>query len=120
MRNGMKIIRSVFKKISPEIEAAESLSELQEVLKKNDLEVLMNLLTCSDDESCMHLAGCVSRKNPFDVRTSIYYFLDDDWDGEEFSLHLIDVPLLAKEELEAWEKSYVKRLKQRLLSLGKD
>jgi hypothetical protein len=100
MRDGWKIMCSAFKKIYPELEAAKSLSELEEVLSKNNLEVLLNLSSCSDEDSCMNLAGCVSSKNPFDVKTTICYFLGDDWDGEEFLMHLMDIPLLAVEELE--------------------
>ena len=120
MSDDLKVIKAVLKQTSPELEAVKHLSELEKILKKNNLEILLRLFSCSCDDCCMHLSGCVSSKNPFDVTTTIFHYLDDDWNGEEFEVHTISVPLLAEDELEAWEKSYVERLKRELLAFVKD
>ena len=114
-------VKSAIKKISPELEAVKSLSELVVILKKNEIEIGLGFLSCSCDDSCMYLSGCVSSKNPFNVRTTISHFVGDTdgLDFETFGIQTLGVPLLAEEELEAWEKSYVARLKKKLLKFGK-
>jgi hypothetical protein len=54
-----KAVKSAIKKISPELEGVERISELVEILEKNEIENGLGFLSCSCDDSCMYLAGCL-------------------------------------------------------------
>ena len=95
----------------------ERLSELVELLNKNDLSIAFNPINLVGNKD-WNLKGLLG-ENPFETKTSLYCLDPTDIEDDTGCQRLLDFPigrfsLIPDEELEAWERSYVKWLKGKL------
>nr|VFK44468.1 MAG: hypothetical protein BECKSD772E_GA0070983_103815 [Candidatus Kentron sp. SD] len=95
----------------------ERLSELVELLNKNDLSIAFNPINLVGNKD-WNLKGLLG-ENPFETETSLYCLDPTDIEDDTGCQRLLDFPvgrfsLIPDEEREAWERSYVKWLKGKL------